>query len=745
MASIFLSYAREDLAKARRLAAILEQRGHSVWWDRQIRGGARFAGAIEDALRNADYVVVLWSKNSIGSAWVCDEASEGRDANRLVPVLLENVRPPIGFRQFHCVDLSRWKTKEQGDALDELSAALGSKAGSRPVGEGSFARWRRLLTRPIVIAAAAAVLIAALIGTAILVRSPAEASEPTIAVIPFTDLSPEHNKAYLADGMSEAILTMLAREPHISVIGRTSAEQFRGHSEDLTRMRKAFGVTHVLEGSAQPVGDQLRLSVRLVDASTGKEVWAEDYRRQLTNIFALQDEIGESVAQKLMGTFAKNSPISARTAADIYDLYLAGRSKMRDRTIGGIQQALELAKQVIAADPNYGPGHALYADAVVLLSDNSYGTVPAQQALQVAVGQANRAIQLAPKNAEGYAALGAAWAQIDGRRAIPPLEKALALDPSRAELRLWLAAAQNDVGQNREALANLQRAVDVDPLLRPAIWRLVVVYAASGQYDQAEQVIDKYLERGGAAGWATYNRGEMARYRGDLARSIALYRSALASYPDSRQVRLSLARSYHDLGMFGETKALSASEKPLVQAYLANSADAANLARSAPASLWFGDDLDTAVEILADRQDWQGLVRLYDEPAALRDRACRIPLAAIRFAVALQKSGRAADANRLIACTKQAMAVQQQGPYRNEFLSDGTLHAATAQLAALEGNAAVAFAELDRAIGAGFRSPSGSGLRYLPAFGLFQAQPQYAAFERRLAAAIQQERDKVAS
>lgn len=181
MASIFLSYAREDLAKARRLAAILEQRGHSVWWDRQIRGGARFAGAIEDALRNADYVVVLWSKNSIGSAWVCDEASEGRDTNRLVRVLLENVRPPIGFRQFHCVDLSSWKTKEQGDALDELSAALGSKAGSRPVGEGSFARWRRLLNRPIVIAVAAAVLIAALIGAAIWMQSPAETSEPTIA------------------------------------------------------------------------------------------------------------------------------------------------------------------------------------------------------------------------------------------------------------------------------------------------------------------------------------------------------------------------------------------------------------------------------------------------------------------------------------------------------------------------------------------------------------------------------------
>src|SRR5215212_5384273 len=109
MASVFLSYDRDDASKARPIATALENAGHSVWWDLHVRGGAQFSKVIEEALKAADAVVVVWSKNSVESAWVRDEAAAGRDSGRLVPVTIDGTEAPLGFRQFQTIDLSRWK------------------------------------------------------------------------------------------------------------------------------------------------------------------------------------------------------------------------------------------------------------------------------------------------------------------------------------------------------------------------------------------------------------------------------------------------------------------------------------------------------------------------------------------------------------------------------------------------------------------------------------------------------------
>ena len=171
MASVFLSYAREDAAKAKALATALEAAGHEVWWDRHIRGGSQFAGAIEQALTNAQAVLVLWSKASVHSPWVRDEASEGRDTDRLVPVVLDDSRPPIGFRQFQSIDFSGWSGKGTPKQLADLLNAIGDKASTandrEPIGESSSragaqrsAMPFRIRTAVIALAAVAALLIA---------------------------------------------------------------------------------------------------------------------------------------------------------------------------------------------------------------------------------------------------------------------------------------------------------------------------------------------------------------------------------------------------------------------------------------------------------------------------------------------------------------------------------------------------------------------------------------------------------
>jgi tetratricopeptide (TPR) repeat protein len=124
MARVFLSYVREDAEKAQALAAVLERSGHSVWWDRHIRGGAQYSAEIEAALNAAQKVIVLWSAKSVASAWVRDEAAAGRDTGRLVPVSLDATQPPLGFRQFQTIDLSKWKGRSQGAQLQELLEAI---------------------------------------------------------------------------------------------------------------------------------------------------------------------------------------------------------------------------------------------------------------------------------------------------------------------------------------------------------------------------------------------------------------------------------------------------------------------------------------------------------------------------------------------------------------------------------------------------------------------------------------------
>ena len=129
MASVFLSYDHEDAERAAPIASALEKAGHSVWWDRQIHGGAQFNAEIERAVEEADAVVVLWSPRSIQSAWVRDEAAEGRDLGKLVPVTLEGAKPPMGFRQFQTIDLSSWKGRKPPPKMPELLHAIEKFAG----------------------------------------------------------------------------------------------------------------------------------------------------------------------------------------------------------------------------------------------------------------------------------------------------------------------------------------------------------------------------------------------------------------------------------------------------------------------------------------------------------------------------------------------------------------------------------------------------------------------------------------
>lgn len=159
MAKVFLSYSREDTAQVRPIAACLQRAGHDVWWDQHISGGEQFAEAIEKALHGADVIVAVWSEAAAHSAWVRDEAAAGRDSGRLVPVTIDGSAPPLGFRQYQTIDLSKGKVNAK--ALEPLERAIAGKAGSVPK---ALVAERRRAPIPRAWAAVAAALVLAVVG-----------------------------------------------------------------------------------------------------------------------------------------------------------------------------------------------------------------------------------------------------------------------------------------------------------------------------------------------------------------------------------------------------------------------------------------------------------------------------------------------------------------------------------------------------------------------------------------------------
>ena len=331
MADVFVSYVSEDRAIAEKISRGLEGAGFSVWWDRHIHGGVGFRKEIDRQLGAAKVVVVLWSAASLDSEWVCDEAQQARDENKLIPLRLDGVQPPLGFRQAQSLDFSGWN----GDPTVGAFAALVDSARDfvgRPPTDAPLAvlptaapkrgRWRG--TRMIVGGVAVVSLALAYFGVdkfwlskPVATEQPVAAVAPTvapaataipeksIAVLPFTDMSEKKDQEYLADGMAEEIMNLLAQVPDLLVPARTSSFYFKGKQTKIPDIARELGVVNVLEGSIRRSGDHLRVTAQLVRADNGYHLWSETYDRELRDVFKVQDDIANAVVQalqiKLMG------------------------------------------------------------------------------------------------------------------------------------------------------------------------------------------------------------------------------------------------------------------------------------------------------------------------------------------------------------------------------------------------------------------------------------------------------------
>ena len=611
----------------------------------------------------------------------------------------------------------------------------------RSVGRGRQAAY--LSSRARVLAGAGVVLIAAAAG-AWSIRSLSAREHVSVAVLPFADLSPSRDKAYFAEGIAEEILSGLAAQKDIKVLGRTSASQIQ-RNPDPKAVRASLGVTHLLEGSTRTSGNDLRVNVRLIDTSDGSQLWEEEYRGAVSDVFKVQDQIATTVVKRLRGTFFAGDVHTAKPAAlDAYEAYLAARAIIRENKRESIERAWRMARQIVEEHPRYAPGHALFAETTILLSNGfyGYGDLPLAKARRIALPHAQEAIRLAPDRAEGYAAIGLVLPE---QQSIAPYRKALAIDPSRADVRLRLALAYDVLKRTDDAFPEYREAVESEPLAPAFINRYIQILGSSGQTDEALRVIDQFVRRGGSEAQAWRFRGAVYAYRNDFSRAVLARQRSLQLDPGLPYQRDWLIQYLHFLGLDEWHRPYRTGSTDYIRTFGNEDRGALKtlIARDGSTS-WYANGFPFALFSLGRSREWASIAALYDKrPPDLIEICALRPTLAPLIGMALLRQGRDADAGKLLDCTQKQISRLLAMRYRSPDDMPGELEASQAALLAVRSDRR-ALDWLDKAVQRGWLGQYYSAsLADWPQFDVLQGDPRYAVIQERIDATVTRERAKV--
>jgi TolB-like protein/tetratricopeptide (TPR) repeat protein len=317
--------------------------------------------------------------------------------------------------------------------------------------------------------------------------TPGASSIDSIAVLPFVDLSPGRDQEYFSDGMTEELLDRFAHVEGLLVAARTSSFAFKGVNEDVEAIGRKLGVRSVLEGSIRREGDQLRVTAQLIDARTGYHLWSQTYDREVSSVFAIQDEIANEIVRELSKQFTppEIQPQRRPTSVRAHDLYLQALARWNFRTDANVRQAITLFEQAVKEDPAYAPAFAGLAQAYAVLP--SLGSFPVREAILKGTAAAAQALALDAGLADAHAALGQIaqgfeWDLASAERAY---RRALTFNSAYATAHQWYAETLVMLGRADEAREHVERALELDPLSPAAMAVQAYVLAVRGDYAAA--------------------------------------------------------------------------------------------------------------------------------------------------------------------------------------------------------------------------------------------------------------------
>lgn len=320
---------------------------------------------------------------------------------------------------------------------------------------------------------------------------------PSIAVLPFVDLSQERDQEYFCDGMTEELIDALSRVDALKVVARSSAFAFKGRSVDVREVGRRLDVATVLEGSVRKAGPRVRVTVQLVGADNGYHFWSERYDRTLDDVFGVQEQISLAIVDKLrIRLLGKDRERLTRQHTDdveAHSLYLEGRFFWNQRKAESLQKAMALFTRAIEKDPNYALPYVGIADCYSMLG--TYGFMAPGDAFPQARMAAQRALDLSDDIGEAHATLGWTYAIHDYNWATAEraLERALELSPSYASAHSWLSMVKLAQGQGDEAVERAERSLQLDPLSLTINGNLGLVMACVGRVDDAIEQLTRTL------------------------------------------------------------------------------------------------------------------------------------------------------------------------------------------------------------------------------------------------------------
>jgi len=469
MADVFVSYARTTVEQALQMTEALRALGYSVWIDEQLPAHRNYSHVIERELNEAKAVLVLWSAEAARSDWVMDEAEHAREQHKLVQVSLDKTRLPMPFGQIQCADLTGWtgdlETPGWRKATASIAELIGATAWSLP-GAPSHAE----------------------VAT--------ETREPLLAVLPFDNLSGDTELLYFTDGVSEEILQTVVRGAELKVIGRGSSFQFRGAEKAAAHVARVLKATHVLDGSVRRSGNKVRIAANLIECAGETTLWSDRFDRELSDVFALQDEIAGAVAAALKVAFAP--AVQAETVDPAaYTLYLKAR-EIRNRGLlspSTVIEVIELLSEATRRAPKFARAWEFLATMQVehvRFDDSGH---PGRTQRTDVVAAAETALRLDPGLGAAYQALGAleAFGRFAEREALHM--KAVSVAPNDPTVLTNASLFFAEVGRMGEAVDYASRAYALDPMYPWAASWYAVTLEFAGRDAACRELWAGYLER----------------------------------------------------------------------------------------------------------------------------------------------------------------------------------------------------------------------------------------------------------
>ncbi|MER8441349.1 tetratricopeptide repeat protein [Mesorhizobium sp. M1312] len=366
-------------------------------------------------------------------------------------------------------------------------------------GKGGWSLRTRRIRRFLPMAAASLVLLAFAAAGAWWLLRPVDTAtgKPSIAVLPFSNYGDDEATGRLADGLTEDIITDLARFPEFEVVARNSTEAYKGMPVDVRQVAAALHVGYVLEGSIQRQGSRVRINAQLIEAASGKHLWSERWDRPDEDVFAVQTEISEQVTNRLgggAGLIQEAGRIAAKRKRpdnlNAYEYYLLGTEKLEQITVEGLEEAIKLLTRAVELDPGLARAWVeLYHSHSILAS---FGVNPESER-KAAIEAAERAVKLDPSDAEAHAVLGMSFGERgDLARAKAELDTALRMAPGSAEILIFYASWASTFGEPERGVELIDQVIRLDP--NYPLWAtnpFSYAYFMAGRYEDALKMLER--------------------------------------------------------------------------------------------------------------------------------------------------------------------------------------------------------------------------------------------------------------